>query len=141
MELLRRWLDGLDDQLIRLRGDDEDIPQSLMSMTHIVKNVLQDAENQLAIYLEFMNRAIRDPNVLKSLIEPFHRYRRYFAEMIQEGIAQGTLQEVNEEIAAWMIISTGIGLLIQGLIDPSIKDWDAQIQHTLNILMNGLIKR
>lgn len=140
-ELLRRWLDGLDHQLTRLRGHGDDIPQSLMSMMDILTNVLQDAEKQMAIYLEFMNRAIRDPLVLKSLLEPFHRYRKYFAEMIHEGIAQGTFHDVDEETAAWMIISTGIGLLIQGLIDPPIEDWDAHIQHTLSILLNGLIKR
>lgn len=141
MALFKQWLEGLDLQLTKLRDDMVDIPDGLISMAAVVQDVLPTAENQLPIYLEFLNRATRDPNILQAMIEPFHRYHAFFAEMIEAGISQGTLRQIDPSVAARMIISMGVGLLIQGLLDPTGSDWEWATEESIRIILGGMVKR
>ena len=110
-------------------------------MAAVVQDVIQTAEKQFPIYLEFMNRATRDPNLLQAMIEPFHRYQTFFAEMIEAGISQGTLRQVDPEVAARMVISMAVGLLIQGLLDPAGSDWEWTTEESIKIILSGMVKR
>jgi len=141
MALFKQWLEGLDLQLTKLRDDMVNIPDGLISMAAVVQDVLPTAENQLPIYLEFLNRATRDPNILQAMIEPFHRYHAFFAEMIEAGISQGTLRQIDPSVAARMIISMGVGLLIQGLLDPTGSDWEWATEESIRIILGGMVKR
>lgn len=141
MALFKQWLEGLDLQLTKLRDDMVDIPDGLISMAAVVQDVLPTAEKQLPIYLEFLNRATRDPNILQAMIEPFHRYHAFFAEMIEAGISQGTLRQIDPSVAARMIISMGVGLLIQGLLDPAGSDWEWATEESIRIILGGMVKR
>ena len=141
MALFEQWLEGLDVQLTNLRDNMVNIPDVLLSMAAVVQDVARTAQDQLPIYLEFLNRAIRDPNVLKAMIEPFHRYHAFFAEMIDAGISQGTLRQVDPSVAARVIISMAVGLLIQGLLDPEGSDWKWTTEESIKIILNGLVKR
>lgn len=141
MALFKQWLEGLDLQLTKLRDDMVNIPDGLISMAAVVQDVLPTAENQLPIYLEFLNRATRDPNILQAMTEPFHRYHAFFAEMIEAGISQGTLRQIDPSVAARMIISMGVGLLIQGLLDPTGSDWEWATEESIRIILGGMVKR
>jgi AcrR family transcriptional regulator len=141
LELLNRWLDNLDLQLETMRIDTDDIPQGLLSMTGVVGEVFQTAADQLPIYLEFWRQATHDPQILSAMIQPFHRYRVFFAQMIQDGVAEGTLEAVNPDSAARVIISVAVGLLLQGLLEPRSTDWEALPHESIQILLGGLLKR
>ena len=141
MALFNQWLEGLDLQLTKLRDDMADIPDGLVSTATLVQDVIQTSEYQLPIYLEFLNRATRDPNVLQAMIEPFQRYHAFFAEMIEVGISQGTLRQIDPAVAARMIISMAVGLLIQGLLDPAGSDWEWTTEESIKIILSGMVKR
>ena len=141
MALFKQWLEGLDLQLTKLRDDMVNIPDGLISMATVVQDVIRTAEIQLPIYLEFLNRATRDPSVLQAMVEPFHRYQAFFAEMIESGISQGTLRQIDPTVAARMIISMAVGLLIQGLLDPAGSDWEWTTEESMKIILSGMMKR
>jgi AcrR family transcriptional regulator len=140
-ELLRRWLEGLDVQMASLRDAKVSVPEQFLSMSSLIQEVLQAAEDQLPIYLEFWTRAMRDPTVMQELITPFHRYRALFSEMISKGISDDTLRQVHPEIAARLILAIALGLLIQGMIDPSGDDWGWVTQECIKILLTGMVER
>ena len=71
MELLRRWLEGLDSQMAKLREEAASIPDELFSMANIIQEVIQATEDQAPIYFEFWTRAMRDPTISQELIDPF----------------------------------------------------------------------
>ena len=127
--------------MTNLREETVSVPEELLSMSGLIQEVLQAAEDQLPIYLEFWTRAMRDPTVMQALIDPFHRYRDLFSEMISEGITEGTLKKVHPETTAKLILALALGLLIQGLIDPLGDDWQRVTQESLQILLTGLRER
>ena len=141
LELLRRWLEGLDTQIAAQRVGTASIPEELLSMTSLIQEVIQAAEDQLPIYLEFLTRALRDPRIMQELIDPFQRYRDLFTEMISEGISEGTLKQVRPEITARLILAVALGMLIQGLLDPQGADWYEATKESVQILLGGLMKR
>lgn len=141
LELLNDWLAGLDEQMMLLRNQSQTVPEGLQSMAGLFQGIFQSADQQLPIFLEFWSRAARDPEVWQATIGPYHRYRDYFASMVEAGIAEDSLQPSDPQTTARIIVSLAVGLLIQGLLDPEGADWDQVSQDAIKILLGGLIKK
>jgi hypothetical protein len=92
-------------------------------MTEILQRVLKDANGQLPIFLEFLNQAARDPAIWKASIAPYRRYRALFSGMIADGVAEGSLRQVDPDLAATILVSLAVGVLLQSLLDTDGTDW------------------
>jgi AcrR family transcriptional regulator len=123
IELLNRWLDRLDAQFAAIRTEATSVPESFSRMTEVIRYILDEAGGQLPIFIEFLNQARREPAVWEATIAPYRRYRTYFAEMIAEGIAEGSLHKVDPDLAAGVLVSLAVGVLLQSLLDPTGADW------------------
>jgi AcrR family transcriptional regulator len=73
LELMQRWLKGLDEQLVLISESSNNVKDGLLSMGKIVGQVLDVGGPQLPIFLEFLSRAIRDPAIWDATVEPFQR--------------------------------------------------------------------
>jgi len=140
LALLDRWLDRIDPQLLVMSDDTSPVPDRLQSMTALLGPILMMAGRQLPIYLEFWNRAARDPEVWGAMAEPYRRYRDYFASLIEAGIVEGSLRPMNPETGASVVVALAVGLLIQGLFDPQGSDWATTSEEGMKILLKGLEK-
>jgi len=133
LELLEHWLSVLDEGIELLREDASTVPEAILSMSATVGQVFSEASGQLPMFLEFWNMAARDGQVWQATIAPYRRYHQYFTDLLQEGIDEGTLRPSDPRIGAQVIVSLAVGLMLQGLLDPSGADW-AQVTHD-SILM------
>jgi AcrR family transcriptional regulator len=140
LELLDEWLSGLDVQLNLLRQNDQSAPDSLIAMTSVLPLVFQSAGNHLQMFLEFWIQASRDPTIWEATIAPYHRYQTLFASLIEEGITEGSLEPVDTQITAQVIVSFAVGLLLQGLLDPQGADWEKVAKQGIQYLMDGITK-
>ncbi len=138
LELLTRWLGAMDFQMADLGGDPTNVPGRLLSMSAIIGTVLRVPKDQLLIYLEFVNKAVRDPQVWGTTIEPYHRYQELISGLIEAGVSEGSLRPVQPKTAAQVVIALALGLLMQGFLDPEGADWDQVTNDGFNILLNGL---
>ena len=141
LELMQRWLKGLDEQLVLINESTGDVKDGLLSMGEIVGQVLDVGGPQLPIFLEFLSRAIRDPAVWDAMVEPFQRYRDFFAVLVQQGIDEESLRGINPHHAARVIIALAVGMLVQGLLDPGGEDWRDVTQEALQLLLHGIVAR
>jgi AcrR family transcriptional regulator len=141
LELLERWLEGIDRGLEQLRSGAATIPEELLSMTAMVRQVFQDAGGKLPIFLEFMAKAGQSPVIWQATVAPFRTYESFFARMIQEGIDEGSLQAVDAELATHVLLSFAIGLLALGLLDPHGADWGRVAQDGMRVLLEGLERK
>ena len=141
LELMQRWLKGLDEQLVLIDGSTVDVKEGLLSMGEIVGQILDIGGPQLPIFLEFLSRAVRDPAVWDATVEPFQRYRDFFAVLIQRGIDEGSLREIAPHYAARVIIALAVGMLVQGLLDPGGEDWRDVTQEALQLMLHGIVAR
>ena len=141
LELMQRWLKDLDEQLVLINESTDDVKDGLLSMGEIVGHVLDVGGPQLPIFLEFLSRAIRDPAVWEATVEPFQRYRDFFAVHIQRGIDEESFREIAPQYAARVIIALAVGMLVQGLLDPYGEDWRDVTQEALQLLLHGMVAR
>lgn len=140
LELLGRWLDVLDHQLEEMRSEEAAIPQQLLTMTEMIQHVFRAAEDQLPVFLEFWARATHDPAIWEATIAPYRRYRRTFAEMIETGVAEGTLRPVDADTTARVVVSLAIGVVVQGLLDTEGADWGEVAERGMEMLLEGIRK-
>lgn len=138
LALLNRWLASMAGQLDQLELGSIEAPERLLAMSGILNQLLQVPASQLLIYLEFINRSVRNPELWKMTIQPYYQYREELSQLIAQGTAEGSLRKINPETAASMIVAMVIGLLVQGYLDPDGADWNGIAQQSIALLVNGL---
>jgi AcrR family transcriptional regulator len=141
MELLTEWLRGLDEALEDLQSNQPDVSQSLIQMSEILPAIIKTSDGRLPIFLEFWAHAARDPAVWKTAIAPFRKYKVYFMQMMGAGISAGSIKAMDEETAALAVMSMAIGLLLQGIVDPTGSDWTGTSRESIRVLTDGLARR
>ncbi len=139
LELLNRWLARLEQQLEEMLLGASNVPEALLKMVETTRQVFEVARGKFPIFLEFLNRAIRDPKIWQATITPYRRYRAFFAKIIEEGIAEGTLRPVDPEMAANAMLSLAIGLVLQATIDPNGADWSQVVRHSVRVFLEGTV--
>jgi AcrR family transcriptional regulator len=141
LELLERWLTVLDGQLEQVRTRGATVPEQLIDMTGLIRQVFQVAEHQLPIFLEFWTKAAHDPVIWEATMAPYRRYRAFFARMVESGITEGTLHPVDPDTAARVIVSLAVGLVVQGLLDTEGADWGQVAEEGIQMFLQGIEKK
>ncbi len=143
LELRDRWLAPLDMQLTLTRAPDETVPAVLQRVSELVQEIFAaagDAQRQ-QVFLELLSAARHDAAILPALLAPTRKYRELFARLIGTGIKEGTLRKVDRELAAQVLVSLGLGLIMQSLLDPDGADWGAISARAIPLLLQGLEKK
>ena len=138
LEMLEQWLAGIDTQLAAVRAEGLTVPQELLGMTAMVRQVFQEASGKLPIFFEFLTKATHSQVVWSATAAPLRKYRAFLSEMIADGREEGTLRPVDPDMAANLIMAFAIGLLAVGLLDPTGADWGAAAQQGMAMLLGGL---
>ena len=138
IELLNRWLENLDMQFESARTEAKDVPEGLFRMAEMTGSIFQEASGQFPILFEFWVQAVRDPQIWKAAIAPYHRYRAFFSQMIKAGISEGSLRPVDPDLTAQVLVSLAVGLLLQGSLDPDGADWAGVVQDSIKMLLRDL---
>jgi AcrR family transcriptional regulator len=135
--LLNVWLGALDLRFDQIRAEAGSIPDALRAMAAEAQQVFHDARGQLPLYLEFWTQATRDPAIWEKTIAPYHRYVALFRDMICQGTAEGSLRAVDPDAAARSMIALALGLLLQGMFEPT-TDWAETTRSGMEMLLTGI---
>jgi AcrR family transcriptional regulator len=138
LALMQGWLAMIDMGMQAVRK--ETVPDTLITMTNLLPGVFAAAENRLPMFLEFWLQASRDETVWKAIIAPYRHYQEYFLKLINDGMKEGSIKPVDSQVAAQVIVSLAVGLVLQGVLDPHGADWEKTARESMQILMNGLAK-
>jgi len=141
MELINSYMNSIEAGFNLMRQQTHDVPQVILQMAEMVGTLFQSSDIHLPIFLEFWTHANHDPQVWEATVAPYHRYQTYFAEMIQEGIDQGSIKPVDPHQAARVIVSLAVGLLMESLFNPQVTDWRLEARQSLELLLNGVVRR
>ena len=138
LALMQGWLAMIDLGMDATRKDT--VPETLVQMTNLLPGVFATAEDRPPMFLEFWLQASRDETIWKAIIAPYHHYQEHFARLVEDGVAEGSLKPVDSQVAAQIIVSLAVGLVLQGVLDPHGADWEKTAREGMQILMNGLAK-
>lgn len=138
VQILNEWLESLNARLRDSVARAPTVPDALRSMAQLIHHVFEEASGQLPMFLEFLSKARLDPDVWQMTISPYRAYRDYFAGLVEQGVAEQSLQEVDPDVAAQLIVSTAVGLLLIGLLDPEQTDWGPTSEACLQLLIGSI---
>lgn len=138
LALLYRWLAMMDGQMSLLTESTTDVPERLMAMSGILSHLMRVPDKQLLIYLEYLNKAAREPEIWETTIQPYHLYRDGISKLVEAGTAEGSLKAVDPQTTATMVVAMAVGLLIQGFLDPQGADWDKVTQESFSLLIDAI---
>jgi AcrR family transcriptional regulator len=143
LELRDRWLAPLETQLALARDPDETLPQLLQHVADMARAMFAEAgeDQRQQVFLELLSAARQDPTILPAMLAPLHRYREWFAQLINAGIEEGALRQVDRELTAQVLVSLGFGLIMLSLLEPHGGDWGDIASRAMPLLMQGLEKR
>lgn len=138
LDLMENWLTDFTGTLSQARSEAESVPEALKAMASRIREVFRQGDRQLPIFLEFLNKASRDPAVWQATIEPYRRYHEYFADIIGEGVREGSLAPVDAKKLAQILVSLAVGVVLQAVLDPYGADWENLMKESLEMLLGGL---
>ncbi|HVM71180.1 MAG TPA: TetR/AcrR family transcriptional regulator [Anaerolineales bacterium] len=138
LALMEGWLTMIDMGMEAVHK--ETVPETLITMTNLLPGVFAAAEDRLPMFLEFWLQASRDETIWNAIIAPYRHYQEYFSKLIRDGIEEGSLKSVDSQVAAQLVVSMAVGLVLQGVLEPHGADWEKTARESMQILMNGLAK-
>jgi AcrR family transcriptional regulator len=138
LALMQGWLGMIDMGMGAARQGT--VPETLMHMTNLLPGVFAAAEDSLPMFLEFWLQASRDETIWKAMIAPYRHYQEHFAKLVEDGMAEGSLKPVDSQVAAQVIVSLAVGLVLQGVLDPHSADWEKTARESMQLLLKGLAK-
>jgi AcrR family transcriptional regulator len=138
LALLDGWLQTFDQAIEASK--DRPVPETFQMMTEYFPYIFESASDNLPMFLEFLLQASREEKVWQASIAPYRRYHKHFASLIKKGIAEGSFVEVDPNLAARLIISAAMGLLLQSLLDPQGAKWEKVARETVDLMMKSLVK-
>ncbi len=141
LELLRQWLVDFDQGLMTLREQVEDVPTALRMLSTTFPSIFEIAEGQLPILFDLWVKASRDPELWQATIAPFDHYYQVITELIEEGVQQGSLVETDARKTALMMISLGVGALLQGLLSSNPNEWGQVGQDGIDWLLKSIERK
>lgn len=141
LAVLETWLAELDEKLMSLMRSSSSISEGLVNMTTLTPLVFNAANDQLTIFLDFWSQSCRDPEVWNTTVEPYRRYAQMFSAFLRSGMNDGSLRPVEPDTASRVLMALLIGLLLQGMMDPTAADWNKVTREGVQILMEGLQRR
>jgi AcrR family transcriptional regulator len=141
LDLLNLWLKDLDAEIIKLRNQASDIPSALTQIASMVRQVHEVGQGQLPMFLAFLNQAAREKSIWAATISHYRRYQDIFTEMIQAGIDEGSIANVDPQTTAKALVSLGVGLVLQGTLEDDRTDWGLITENSMQIFLHGLLRR
>ena len=142
LAIMQDWLQGIDTQLFENRTPGKNVPQAIQDMGSTLGVIFEAASGQMPMFMEFMVQASRDKEVWKAVIAPYRQYQQSFSDLINAGKEEGSFKpEVDAGEAAWVLISLAVGILLQGVVDPSAADWESVTNKGVQMILDGLQRR
>ena len=139
--LLDNWLNVLDEQIAALVSQAGSIPEGLVQMASVSKGVFKSARGQLPMFLEFWRESSHDPLVWNATIEPYQHYTNLFSGLIERGIQEGSLEPVDPQTTARVLLALVLGVILQGVMDPEGAAWNDVLREGIQlIMMKGLAR-
>jgi len=138
LALLDGWLQTFDHAIEASK--EQTVPETFQQMTDYFPYIFDTAGENLPMFLEFWLQASRDDKVWQASIAPYRRYHKHFVSLIKKGIEEGSFADVDPDLAARLIVSAAMGLLLQSLLDPKGAKWEKVARETVQVMMRAMLK-
>jgi AcrR family transcriptional regulator len=141
LTLIDTWLTTLEKSLNDITFQAKSVPEGLLEMAGMMQPVFDNNQYFMGLFLELWTHANRNDKVRQATVAPYRRFEETFTRLIQRGIDEGSIDDVEPEIAGQLLLSLSSGLFLQASLEPDQVNWGKKLQESIVILINGLKRR
>jgi len=137
LELLNRWINAVSTQVEIPQFKDFNTVDLLVNIVEKMSPAFKQAESQLPIFLELFVKAISDKDLREYVLKSYNSFLSFFSGLIKDGIKKGLIEKEDPLHVSKILFSITLGLLIQGLIDPTGEDWEKLAKKSIEMLLSN----
>ena len=141
LALIDTWLNTLETTLNDVTYQAKSVPDGLLEMAGMMQPIFENNQFFMGLFLELWTHANRNEKVRQATIAPYRRFEETFTRLIKRGIEEGTLENVEPEIAGQLLLSLSSGLFLQASLETEQGNWGNKLQESIEILLNGMKRR
>ena len=137
LELLNRWINNVSTQVEIPQFKDFNTIDLLVNIVDKMSPAFKQAESQLPIFLELFVKAISDKDLREYVLKSYNSYLFFFSGLLKDGIKKKLIKNEDPLRISKILFSITLGLLIQGLIDPTGEDWEKLAKKSIEMLLSN----
>ncbi len=141
LALIDTWLTTLETTLNEVTYQAKNVPEGLLEMAGMMQPVFENNQYFMGLFLELWTHANRNDKVRQATVSPYRRFEEIFTRLIKRGIEEGTIENIEPEIAGQLLLSLSSGLFLQASLEKDQVNWGKKLQESIEILLNGLKRR
>ena len=136
LELLNKWINNIMEQ-VKIPDKKLDTIELIIYVIERLSPAFEQSEKQLPIFLELYIKAINDKNLKEYVLQTRDNFLLFFTSVLKNGMEKGTIKSGNPLHVSKILFSITLGLLIQGLIDPTGEDWTELAKTSIKMLLSN----
>jgi AcrR family transcriptional regulator len=137
LELLNRWINNVSTQVEIPQFKDFNTIDLLVNIVDKMSPAFKQAESQLPIFLELFVKAISDKDLREYVLKSYNSFLFFFSGLLKDGIKKKLIKNEDPLRISKILFSITLGLLIQGLIDPTGEDWEKLAKKSIEMLLSN----
>jgi len=141
LTLIDVWLQELNRALGQPDPGNETVPDRILAMSRKFQDILTSRTQRLALIMEFWTQASRDEAMRQAVLSHYRTFQRFFVDLIELGVAEGTLSPIDPAAGGQVFLSLTSGLFFQGLLDPTGADWGKVAERSIRIVLDSMRRR
>jgi AcrR family transcriptional regulator len=141
LNIMEDWLSGIHQLLFSATNSGKPVPELIKEMGNTMGVIFRSASGQLPMFMEFMVQASRDEIVWSAVIAPYRTYHQQFFSLLEKGKQEGSiLRNTDSSHVAHTLISLAVGILLQGVVDPTAADWKQVTNTGIAMILDGITR-
>jgi AcrR family transcriptional regulator len=136
--LFAEWLQTIRQQIEIVEQGQKSVPDQIRLICGTFQEVLNAADGRLQMFLEFWTQSSRNPAVWEITIAPYRQFQQFFADLLRKGVDEGSISITDFDDSARIMVGLAVGILLQGLLDPSSQDWNGVALKGIEYLLVGM---
>jgi AcrR family transcriptional regulator len=140
VELFETYMNGLITEMEKIQEQSPSVPEAMRRLVAMAGVVLKSAADRLPLFFDFLTKAAREPEIWKATTAPYRQFREFYTRLLSRGIAEGSLKPVDPVSTAQIIVCYGVGLVTQGVFDPTGADWLETGMRGMNLILDSITK-
>ncbi|MHB1275122.1 MAG: TetR/AcrR family transcriptional regulator [Candidatus Humimicrobiaceae bacterium] len=136
LELLNKWINNITEQ-VKLPDKKLDTIDLIIYVIEKISPAFEQSEKQLPIFLELYIKAINDKNLKEYVLQTYDNFLLFFTSILKYGMEKRSIKSGNPLHVSKILFAITLGLLIQGLIDPTGEDWNELAKTSIKMLLSN----
>jgi len=135
LELLDKWVLNMAGNLKDANFQSRTCTEIFFEVIDKMQPVFENAGKQIPIFLELYIKAVNDPELKIYVSSSYNNFLDFYRGILELKVADKSMDAVDADDVAKILVSVTFGLLIQGIVNPEKTDYIKLAKKTVELIV------